>query len=137
MRLTVETDYPWDGLVRVRVEEASGVGWTLSLRVPGWADGATLTADGEPHDAAAGTYASVRRQWRVGDVVELALPMPVRFTAADERVDAVRGCLAIERGPLVYAVEAVDQAPDVRVDTCGWTAPAGPGSSAVPTSSAA
>ena len=116
MRLTVETDYPWDGQVRVRVEQAPAWDRTLSLRVPGWASGATLTADGEPHDAAAGTYASVRRQWRVGDVVELALPMPVRFTAADERVDAVRGCVAIERGPLVYAVEAVDQTPDVRVD---------------------
>jgi uncharacterized protein len=116
LRLTVETDYPWDGLIRVRVEQAPARDRTLSLRVPGWAAGAVLTAGGEPHDAAAGTYASVRRQWRAGDVVELVLPMPVRFTAADERIDAVRGCVAIERGPLVYAVEAVDQAPGVRVD---------------------
>jgi DUF1680 family protein len=115
-RLTIETDYPWDGPVRVRVERAPARDRTLSVRVPGWAAGATLAAGGEPRDAAAGTYASVRRRWRPGDVVELALPMPVRFTAADERVDAVRGCLAIERGPLVYAVEAVDQPADVRVD---------------------
>ena len=125
MRLTVETDYPWDGLVRVRVEQAPTRDRTLSLRVPGWTAGATLTAHGEPQDVAAGTYASVRRKWRAGDVVELALPMPVRFTAADERVDAVRGCVAIERGPLVYAVEAVDQTQDVLVDDLRLD-PAGP-----------
>jgi DUF1680 family protein len=108
-RLTVRTDYPWDGLVQVRVDRAPPGEWTLSLRVPGWVAGASLTAGGERRDVAAGTYASVRRRWRDGDLAELALPMPVRFTVADERVDAVRGCTAIERGPLVYAVEAVDQ----------------------------
>jgi hypothetical protein len=48
--------------------------------------------------------------------VELSLPMAVRLVRADERVDAVRGCVAIERGPLVYAVEQVDQADGVDVD---------------------
>ena len=109
LRLTVETDYPWDGLVRVRVDEAPDEHRTLSLRVPAWAAGATLSAGGEDHAAGAGTAAAVRRRWRPGDVIELVLPMPVRFTAADRRVDAVRGCLAVERGPLVYAVEQVDQ----------------------------
>jgi DUF1680 family protein len=113
VRLTVDTDYPWDGEVRVRVDRAPEDEWTLSVRIPAWADGATLTG---AHGATPGAYAAVRRRWRPGDVVELSLPMRVRFTAADERIDAVRGCLAIERGPLVYAVEQVDQAPGVRVD---------------------
>jgi uncharacterized protein len=116
VRLSVETDYPWDGTVRVRVDRAPDAEWTLSLRVPAWAEGASLTAGGDRQDAAAGTYALVRRRWQVGDVVELVLPMPVRLTAADERVDAVRGCVAVERGPLVYAVEQVDQADGVQVD---------------------
>jgi DUF1680 family protein len=115
-RLTVQTDYPWEGLIRVRVDQAPSREWTLSVRVPAWAAGASLTAGGRRQDVAAGTYASVRRHWRPGGGAELALPMPVRFTAADERIDAVRGCLAIERGPLVYAVEAADQAPAVQVD---------------------
>jgi DUF1680 family protein len=68
----------------------------------------------------------VRRSWRPGDIVELSLPMTVRFVEADERVDAVRGCVAIERGPLVFAVEHVDQADgvvvdDLRVDPAGQT----------------
>jgi uncharacterized protein len=116
VRLSVETDYPWDGTVRMRVDRAPDAERTLSLRVPAWAEGATLTAGGDRQDAAAGTYASVRRRWMAGDVVELALPMPVRLTAADERIDAVRGCVAVERGPLVYAVEQVDQADGVQVD---------------------
>lgn len=51
----------------------------------------------------------IRRTWRVGDQVWLNLAMPVRLTAADPRVDAVRGCVAIERGPLVYCLEDTDQ----------------------------
>src|SRR3954453_9374800 len=115
-RLSVETDYPWDGRVRVRVEEAPEGEWTLSLRIPGWADGATLTVAGQEQPAAPGGYATVRRAWSAGDVVELVLPMDVRLTEADERVDAVRGCVAIERGPMVYAVEQVDQPDGVVVD---------------------
>jgi DUF1680 family protein len=113
VRLTVETGYPWDGEVRVRIDRAPEGEWTLSLRIPAWAEGATVTGAAE---TTPGTYASVRRRWSVGDVAELSLPMRVRFTAADERIDAVRGCTAIERGPLVYAVEQVDQAAEVRVD---------------------
>jgi DUF1680 family protein len=125
-RVSVETEYPWDGVVRVRVEQAPPAEWTLSLRVPGWTTGATLSVDGQGEAVAAGSYASVRRSWQSGDAVELVLPMPVRITEADERVDAVRGCVAIERGPLVYAVEQVDQptgalVDDLRLDPTGPT----------------
>jgi uncharacterized protein len=122
--LTVETDYPWQGTVRVRVDEAPDGEWTLSLRVPAWAEGAELHVDGDRQEAAAGSYAAVRRAWKAGDVVELTLPMDVRLTAADDRIDAVRRCVAVERGPLVYAVEQVDQddgavVDDLRVDVAG------------------
>lgn len=116
VRLSVETDYPWDGRVRVHVEETSSGPWTLSLRVPAWADGATVSVAGERHEVDAGTYASVRRTWQAGDVAELELPMPVRLVRGDDRIDAVRGCVAVERGPLVYAVEQVDQPEGVAVD---------------------
>lgn len=119
VRLTVETDYPWDGRIRVSVQESPDSEWTLSLRVPAWAQGATLTVgdgSGNQQHPAPGSYARLRRTWRPGETVELVLPMPVRLTAADERIDAVRGCVAIERGPLVYAVEQVDQPDGVVVD---------------------
>ncbi|KJL43670.1 glycoside hydrolase family 127 protein [Microbacterium trichothecenolyticum] len=113
----VETDYPVSGRIRVisRTDAAPGAEWTLTLRVPAWGDGArvrVVPADGgaaEERDAAPGAV-EVRRAFRPGDVVELDLPMAPRLTAPDERIDAVRGCLAIERGPEVFALESVDLA---------------------------
>ena len=109
--MEVETEYPWDGLVRVRVDEAPGP-IRLSLRVPAWAEGATV--GGRP---AAPGYVEVPAV--PGDVVELRLPMEVRATTAHPRVDAVRGCVALERGPLVYAAEQTDHdtpVDDLRID---------------------
>ena len=116
-RISVETDYPWDGLIRVRVDDPPEGEWTLSLRVPGWAEGATLRVAGEEQPPpGAGSYAAIRRSWQAGDTVELSLPMTVRIVEADERIDAVRGCVALERGPLVYAVEQADLPDGVTVD---------------------
>jgi uncharacterized protein len=116
-RISVETDYPWDGLIRVRVDSAPDGEWTLSLRVPGWADGATLRVAGEKQPPPpAGSYAAIRRSWQDGDTVELSLPMPVRIVEADDHIDAMRGCVAMERGPLVFAIEQADLPDGVTVD---------------------
>ncbi|NUR28443.1 MAG: glycoside hydrolase family 127 protein, partial [Catenulispora sp.] len=105
----VETGYPWDGGVAVTIER--GGEWTLSLRVPAWCeefDAAVNGVTAVPSGTGAG-WLRIRRDWQAGDVVSLNLAMPVRLTAADPRVDAVRGCAAIERGPLVYCLEEGDQ----------------------------
>ena len=114
--LQVTTDYPWDGRIEVVVEATDGDEWTLALRVPAWCTGATLTdPDGHTRRVEPG-YATVHRRWQHGERVVLDLPMPVRLIEAHHRVDAVRGCRAIARGPLVYAVEQVDVAGGVAVD---------------------
>jgi DUF1680 family protein len=107
----VSTEYPADGRVRVTIAEDGE--WTLTLRVPSWAHGATVQV-GEEHaaDAAPGTV-SIRRAFRAGDVVHLVLPVAPRVTAPDPRVDAVRGCVAIERGPEVLALESTDFGADI------------------------
>lgn len=110
--LVVDTDYPREGTVRARVTETSAAPWTLSLRVPEWATGAHLRviSDGaavEEREVAPGR-ADVRREFRPGDLVELTLPMEPRVVTADPRIDAVRGCVAVERGPEVLALESVD-----------------------------
>lgn len=111
--LDVETDYPADGRVTVRVRRSADAPWTLTLRVPAWAGGARLevSAGGvdETRDAAPGTV-EVARRFEEGDVVTLVLPMAPRFTSPDPRIDAVRGCVAVERGPEVYCVESPDLA---------------------------
>jgi DUF1680 family protein len=110
-RLRVETDYPWEGTVRVRVEESAGE-WSLRLRVPAWAGhGAVLAFDGVRRPVAPG-YATVRRAWRPGDEVVLELPMAARFAHPDPRVNALRGTVAVERGPLVYCLEVLEDGID-------------------------
>lgn len=108
VELDVETEYPRDGLVRVRVLSDADREWTLTLRVPGWAHGATLAAPGEEAVGVAPGAVGVTRRFAAGDVVELRLPLVARLTEPDSRIDAVRGCLAVERGPEVLALESVD-----------------------------
>ncbi|MGP3964051.1 glycoside hydrolase family 127 protein [Nonomuraea sp. 3N208] len=103
----VETDYPESGTVRVRIGADAPAPWTLSLRVPAWAAGATLIEDGRARPVEPGT-ARVRRAFRAGDVITLELPMEPRFTWPDPRIDAVRGCVAVERGPEVMCAESHD-----------------------------
>jgi DUF1680 family protein len=119
--LRMRTAYPDDGTVRLEVTETAGGPWTLALRRPSWAAGATLTVNGAP----AGAGLTVRREFAAGDVVELRLPMAPRFTRPDPRIDATRGCVAVEQGPLVLCVESAAGELDLdslRVDT--GTAPA-------------
>jgi DUF1680 family protein len=109
-RVSVDTDYPWDGRVTITVTGAAEDEWTLALRVPSWAESATVSVNGQPAEAARPEdgYVRLRRGWRTGDRVALDLPMAVQLIAADPRVDAVRGTRAIQRGPVVYTLEQVD-----------------------------
>ncbi|MCP2636108.1 glycoside hydrolase family 127 protein [Microbacterium sp. HD4P20] len=122
----VETRYPADGAIRVvhRTDAAPQAPWTLSLRVPSWASGARLrveTADGVEEREVEPGVTAVRRAFRSGDVVELHLPMAPRLTTPDARIDGARGCVAVERGPEVLALESVDLAP-AGVDDVGLVA---------------
>jgi DUF1680 family protein len=108
--LALETGYPWDGRVGVVVLETPEVPWSLSLRIPAWSRTSTIRdCDSDAQPVAAGTYwASGRRKWQAGDSIELELDLRPRLTAPDPRIDAVRGTVAMERGPLVYCVESAD-----------------------------
>jgi DUF1680 family protein len=114
--LRVSTDYPWEETASIVVDSEHE--WTLALRVPGWCDGASLTVAGEPVGAtpAADGYVRVRRAWRPGTEVRLTLPMPPRVLVAHPRVDAVRGCVAWARGPIVYCLEEHDQPAGVALE---------------------
>jgi DUF1680 family protein len=105
--LEVSTDYPDSGTVTVRVTETDGGPWALSLRVPSWAAGAVIVDPDGPRPVAPGT-AVVERAFAVGDEIRLTLPMAPRWTVPDPRIDAVRGCVAVERGPIVLCAESVD-----------------------------
>jgi DUF1680 family protein len=116
--LDVATDYPWDGVVVITVRETGDLTWALSLRIPGWALGAGVSVnDAEvPHIVEPGSYVRLERPWKPGDRVALTLPLTPRVTRANHRIDAIRGCAAIERGPLVYCLEQADQDTGVLID---------------------
>jgi len=109
LSVQVTTQYPWQGEIEVVVGAAPDGPRELALRIPAWAHEAILHVEGEPVAVVAGEYARLMRTWRPGDVVRLVLPMAARLTRGHHRVDAVRGAVAIERGPLVYAIEHLDQ----------------------------
>ena len=114
--LRVSTDYPWDGRVSIEIVETTDTPWELAIRIPQWAENAVLDVAGEESSPAPGGYARVKRHWAPGDKVSLQLPMEPRLVTGHHRVDAVRGAVAIERGPIVYAIEQVDQASGIIVD---------------------
>ena len=118
----MESTYPWDGKVRLTIEDPGAAPWTLSLRVPAWCRGASATVDGRAVGTlGAGGYLRTERAWKRGDVVELDMPMPARLTEAHPRIESTRGCVAIERGPLVYCLETADNpdghVADLEIDT--------------------
>ncbi|MFF3906276.1 glycoside hydrolase family 127 protein [Streptomyces sp. NPDC001848] len=124
--MSAVTDYPWHGAIALTVEEApEGRPWTLSLRVPQWCREYRVRVGDTTYDHTDAPvddgWLRLERAWAPGDQVVLELALEPRLTAADPRVDAVRGCVAIERGPLVYCLEQVDHPggglDDVVIDT--------------------
>ena len=112
--LEVTTAYPWQGKVTVRITQSPSAPWELALRRPAWCQdvsvaGADLTEDGNG-------YLRGRRAWAAGDEVTVDLAMPVQVIRAHPAVDAVRGCVALQRGPLVYCVEQRDQPDELSPD---------------------
>ncbi|MCS5717957.1 glycoside hydrolase family 127 protein [Herbiconiux sp. CPCC 205763] len=114
--LEVETSYPDAGTVRVRVLDAPHAEARLRLRIPGWADAATVRVNGEHPSTVAPGWADIRRSFRSGDELTLELPVAPRLTWPDPRIDAVRDTVAVERGPLVLCLESTDLPDGVGID---------------------
>jgi DUF1680 family protein len=127
VRIEQKTRYPWNGQVEITVSpETAGEEFALYVRIPGWARGAawpsdlysyvgpsreqpTLKMNGdtitvEPMKG----YAVIGRAWQPGDTVTLTLPTPVRRVVAHEQVEADRGRVALQRGPIVFCIEETD-----------------------------
>lgn len=130
--LSQETRYPWNGDIALTVDKNSAGRFAMKLRIPGWVrnqvvpsdlytytDGKRLSyqvkVNGELQEAELGAdgYFTVTRQWKKGDKVELHFDMEPRVVKANARVEADRGRVAVERGPLVYCAEWPDNDFDV------------------------
>ena len=110
LKITQKTNYPWDGTVQLAVAPAEPAEFTLFLRIPGWTDAAKVAVNGKPvAGAAAGQYLPVRRRWSAGDAVTLQFNMAPQILEANAQVTENNGRVAVQRGPLVYCMEQIDQ----------------------------
>lgn len=126
VKMVQETRYPWDGHIKMTVNPDKNEQFVINVRIPGWArneavpsdlyrfqdkvnEQVTLKINGKPAPIKLEKgYASLNRNWNSGDVIELALPTPVRRIVANDQVEADRGRVALQRGPLVYCAEWPD-----------------------------
>jgi DUF1680 family protein len=117
LQLTQTTRYPWYGAVKIAVDAAPERQFAIKLRIPGWAESATIRVNGEPVPTAAdsGTYAELRRTWHEGDSIELDIPMPAVKLEANPLVEETLNQTAFKRGPLVYCLESPDLPMGTRV----------------------
>ncbi|GAB3010444.1 glycoside hydrolase family 127 protein [Niabella terrae] len=104
------SNYPWEGAVSIRLQQAPAGKFPLHLRIPGWCQQASVTLNGRQIAASlqGGQYFKLDRQWKAGDRIELNLDMPVSLIAANPMVEAARNQVAVKRGPVVYCLESPD-----------------------------
>jgi DUF1680 family protein len=128
--LRAESGYPWEGNVRLTVDDSIEEPWTLALRVPSHTR-VTVRVNGTELAAEPDTpgYLRLRRTWAAGETVEMTWSITPRFVEAHPWIESTRGCVAIERGPFVYCLEQADHpsAPiaDLAINaaaplTCEW-----------------
>jgi DUF1680 family protein len=117
VKLLQETEYPWNGRVRIRIAEAGTNEFALKLRIPGWAKSGSVRINGQLADTSAtpGKYFEIRRAWHPGDFVDLDLPMPTQLMEANPLVEETLNQVAVKRGPIVYCLESPDLPHGTRV----------------------
>jgi DUF1680 family protein len=111
LKLSQQTKCPWDGDITLKVNPAEAATFTLYLRIPGWASKATVALDGKPlpEKPKPGEYFAIHREWKDGSTVRLQLDMAPHLMAANPLVREDYGRVAVQRGPLLYCLEQVDQ----------------------------
>ncbi len=126
IKIKQQTEYPWKETIKITVAPEKPGSFTMAVRIPGWARNEPIPSDlynylkpssQEPTLKLNGKqipvtlkdgYTQIERKWKTGDQIELTLPMPIRRVITNEKVEANRGRTAIQRGPIVYCVEGVD-----------------------------
>ena len=122
LKVQQKTKYPWNGVGDITITPEKPVEFTLYLRIPGWSDHTQVKVNGKAVSGATpGQYLALRRRWEPGDVISVKFDLTTHLVAANPRVVDDYGRVAIQRGPLVYCLEQLDQPEgvalrDVRLD---------------------
>jgi uncharacterized protein len=110
LKVVQKTNYPWDGVAGITVAPEKSTEFTFYLRIPGWSDGTQVSINGQSvPGATAGQYLPLRRRWSSGDVISVKFNMAPQVLEANARVVDDYGRVAVQRGPLVYCLEQLDQ----------------------------
>ncbi len=109
IKLTQKTDYPWDGAVKITVDESKADAFDILLRIPSWAKGTQIYVNGtKTAEAVPGTFTKIERKWAAGDEITIDMPMETKFIEGHPRIEEVRNQVALKRGPVVYCIESAD-----------------------------
>lgn len=112
VKIVQTTQYPWDGAVQLTMNVPEPTQFDLLLRVPGWCQNTQLTVNGTDEsknvDRSHAGYIQLSLAWQTGDQVVFTMDMPVQRVRASEKVKFDMGRVALQRGPIVYCVEAAD-----------------------------
>jgi uncharacterized protein len=126
LRIVQQTNYPWDGNVAISVWPNEECNFTIKLRIPGWARNqvlpgdlyhyktisvakTTLSINGKPLTYKEDNgYITITRKWKKGEIIEMDLPMEVKEVVTNEKVEGNKGKVSLEYGPIVYAIEEID-----------------------------
>ena len=110
LKIQQKTNYPWDGGVDVKVTPAQASEFTFYLRIPGWSDRTQVTINGKPVSAVKpGDYLPIQRRWSPGDAIHVQFEMTPQILEANAHVIEDNGRAAVQRGPLIYCLEQLDQ----------------------------
>jgi DUF1680 family protein len=110
LKIAQTTSYPWEGDVHFTISPAKPSEFTFYLRIPAWADTAAVEVNGKSvSDPKPGQYLPIQRTWNPGDTIRLQLPMNTQVLEANPHIAEDAGRVAVQRGPLVYCMEEVDQ----------------------------
>jgi uncharacterized protein len=102
--LTIETNYPLDGAIRIKVAPVAPSRFAIKLRIPAWSQATTLMVNGESIRAQPASYVRIVRRWSAGDIIELTVDMRCRVMQAKQGVSAGSDRFqALVRGPVVLA----------------------------------
>jgi DUF1680 family protein len=117
VKVQQQTEYPWNGQVRITIQACGTNSFSIKLRIPGWAERAAVRINDGPADDSPRpqSYFEIHRRWHAGDVVSLDLPMPARLMEANPLVEEDMNQIAVQRGPVVYCLESPDLPIGIRI----------------------
>jgi len=128
VQVTQETGFPFEGDLRMTVSPAKPTEFTVHVRIPNWSAKTAVKVNGEVQaNVKAGAYLALRRTWKEGDVVEVDFDMTPQLLRANPLAKENTNSVVVQRGPIVYAMEQVDQPFGVKVEDLALSLSSNPG----------